>query len=102
LLAAALMLAMPQAGAGPLPEGPERSYLMAVGLEEEGKIKDAIRTYRHAAYEGSGAAALRLGEIYDRGIPGVPRDYPESLRWYQRAHELGQRVKGGWGCPPKC
>ena len=37
-------------------------------------------------------AAKRLGEIYDKGIAGVSRDYAESLKWYNAARVLGEEV----------
>ncbi len=62
-------------------------------LEAEGKYKEAVRLYRRAARAGSGPAAKRLGEIYDRGVPGVERDYAESLQWYELARQRGETVE---------
>jgi serine/threonine-protein kinase len=53
----------------------------------------AIRIYRRAARDGSGKAAKRLGELFDKGAPGVTRDYQESLSWYSKARELGETVE---------
>ncbi len=55
--------------------------------------KGAVKIYRSLARKGNGKAAKRLGDIYDRGIPGVPRDYQESLSWYQKARDLGETVE---------
>jgi TPR repeat protein len=52
-----------------------------------------VKLYRSLARKGNGKAAKRLGDIYDRGIPGVPRDYQESLTWYQKARDLGETVE---------
>jgi outer membrane biosynthesis protein TonB len=68
-------------------------YEQAVATESNGDAKSAIRLYRRAARAGSGKAAKRLGEIYDRGVPGVPRDYAESLQWYETARQLGETVE---------
>ena len=38
------------------------------------------------------SAAKRLGEIYDKGLAGVSRDYAESLKWYNAARVLGEDV----------
>ena len=57
-----------------------------------GKVVDAIRIYRRAARAGSGKAAKRLGDIFERGMPGVSRDYAESLQWYETARQLGETV----------
>jgi hypothetical protein len=61
-------------------------------LEGEGKFREAVRVYRLAARKGSGPAAKRLGEIYDRGVPGVNRDLAESLQWYEAARLAGETV----------
>ena len=62
-------------------------------MENGGDAAGAIRIYRRAARAGSGKAAKRLGEIYDRGVPGVSRDYAESLQWYETARQLGETVE---------
>src|SRR4051812_10082390 len=41
------------------------------------------------ARTGNCRAALRLGEIHDKGLIGVPRDYAWSLKWYNFARVLG-------------
>ena len=58
-----------------------------------GKASQAIRIYRRAARAGNGKAAKRLGEIYDKGVPGVSRDYAESLQWYETARQLGETIE---------
>jgi len=55
--------------------------------------KGAVKIYRSLARKGNGQAAKRLGDIYDRGIPGIPRDYQESLSWYQKARDLGLTIE---------
>ena len=71
----------------------EQLFEQAAALEKEGKGAEAVRTYTRAARSGSGKAAKRLGEVYDKGIPGVPRDYAESLKWYNTARALGEDIK---------
>jgi hypothetical protein len=80
---------------GPGAKGAEAEILYQQALDEEnsGKAKEAIRIYRRAARGGSGKAAKRLGEIYDKGIPGVSRDYAESLQWYETARQLGETIE---------
>jgi TPR repeat protein len=51
-----------------------------------------VKLYVRAARSGNGRAAKRLGEIYDKGIAGVSRDYPQSLKWYNAARVLGEQV----------
>ena len=71
----------------------ETLYQQALAMENGGDAKGAIRLYRRAARAGSGKAAKRLGEIFDRGVPGVSRDYAESLQWYETARQLGETVE---------
>jgi TPR repeat protein len=71
----------------------EMLFQQAEALEREGKGSEAVRIYLRAARSGSGKAAKRLGEIYDKGIPGVSRDYAESLKWYNTARALGEDVR---------
>ena len=68
-------------------------YQQALAMEGSGKAADAVRIYRRAARAGHGKAAKRLGDIFDRGVPGVSRDYAESLQWYQTARDLGETVE---------
>jgi serine/threonine protein kinase len=61
----------------------------AQALEGEGKSKEAVKAYISAARGGSCDAAKRLGDIYDKGLIGVSRDYAEALKWYNFARTLG-------------
>jgi serine/threonine protein kinase len=74
------------------PAGGEALYKQAVALELQGKGNDAVKLYVRAARSGNGKAAKRLGEIYDKGIAGVSRNYAESLKWYKAARVLGEHV----------
>jgi TPR repeat protein len=78
------------------PTPPPSLYEQAEALEREGKGPEAVRMYLRAARAGSGKAAKRLGEIYDKGIAGVARDYAESLKWLNAARVLGEDVPP-WG-----
>ena len=64
-------------------------FQVAQGLEGEGKGKEAVKAYISAARGGSCESAKRLGDIYDKGLIGVSRDYAESLKWYGFARALG-------------
>lgn len=68
----------------------QQALTRARAAEMEGKLVDAIRSYREAAASGSGGAARRLGEIYARGGPGVDRDVAQSLRWNRQAQQRGE------------
>jgi serine/threonine-protein kinase len=90
---AAAVAAAPAAPAAKAGSDIEAMYQQALAMEKSGKAADAVRIYRRAARAGHGKAAKRLGDIFDRGVPGVSRDYAESLQWYQTARELGETVE---------
>ena len=58
--------------------GSRRLFDQAMALEQQGKGGDAVKLYVRAARSGNGKAAKRLGQIYDKGIAGISRDYAES------------------------
>jgi len=93
IVASTAPTAVPATPSKPVASENEILYQQARSLEDGGKAADAIRIYRRAARAGSGAAAKRLGEIYDKGIPGVTRDYAESLQWYETARQLGEKIE---------
>ena len=72
--------------------GAETLFDQVMALEQQGKGNDAVKVYVRAARSGNGKAAKRLGEIYDKGLAGVSRDYAESLKWYNAARVLGEDV----------
>ncbi len=74
------------------PSSGDTLFSQAASLEQEGKGRDAVKMYTQAARSGSGKAAKRLGEIYDKGLVGISRDYAESLKWYNAARVLGEDV----------
>ncbi|HUQ26884.1 MAG TPA: protein kinase [Burkholderiales bacterium] len=74
------------------PTSGDSLFSQAASLEQEGKGRDAVKMYTQAARSGNGKAAKRLGEIYDKGLIGISRDYAESLKWYNAARVLGEDV----------
>ena len=68
----------------------------AIALEAEGRNKDAARLLAKAVREGkgeaAGQAAKRLGDLLQKGAPGLPRDYGEALRYYEIARLNGVEV----------
>jgi serine/threonine protein kinase len=74
------------------PTSGDALFSQAASLDHEGKGRDAVKAYTQAARAGSGKAAKRLGEIYDKGLIGISRDYAESLKWYNAARVLGEEV----------
>jgi serine/threonine protein kinase len=81
-----------RAAAAPAAPGGEVLYKQAIALELQGKGNDAVKLYVRAARSGNGKAAKRLGEIYDKGVAGVPRNHAQSLKWYNAARVLGEQV----------
>ena len=84
--------AAPSAPSVPAGTDGEAPFQQAQAMEASDP-RGALRIYRSLARHGNGKAAKRLGDIYDRGIPGVPRDYQESLSWYQKARDLGETIE---------
>ena len=80
------------AAAAPAAPGGAALFEQASALEQQGKGNDAVKLYVRAARSGNGKAAKRLGDIYDKGLAGVSRDYAESLKWYNAARVLGEEV----------
>jgi len=74
------------------PTSGDALFSQAAALEQEGKGRDAVKMYTQAARSGNGKAAKRLGEIFDKGLIGIQRDYAESLKWYNAARVLGEDV----------
>ena len=56
---------------------------------DAGRLKDAFRLFTRNAEAGSIHAMLNLGYFHDAGI-GTRVDKAEALRWYKRAHRLGE------------
>jgi TPR repeat protein len=63
----------------------------AVSVEGRGG-KDLVKAYAAAARAGNCEAAKRLGDLYDKGLSGVPRDAAESRKWFNAARVLGCEV----------
>ncbi|MEO8145909.1 MAG: protein kinase [Betaproteobacteria bacterium] len=68
----------------------------AISLERDGKTAEAARLLRQVTREGkgeaAGQAAKRYGDMLQKGVPGVPRDYGEALRYYEIARLNGVDV----------
>ena len=47
---------------------------------------------REGKGEAAGQAARRYGDMLQKGVPGVPRDYGEALRYYEIARLNGVDV----------
>ena len=74
--------------------GPAEYMRLADVLERDGKYGEAVRLLRRAARGGGSEAARRLGDYFDKGRPGVPRDYAEALQWNDLAKQLDVAAGG--------
>jgi len=77
--------------ATPTESASPNAFQVAQSLEAKNG-KEAVRAYSALAKGGNCEAARRLGQIYEKGVRDVPRDYQESLQWYRRAEQLGCKV----------
>ena len=71
---------------------PYKAMQTASRLETVGKSAEAVQMYIRAASAGRCDAALRLGEIYGKGLLGVSPSPTESDKWYNAARVLGCTV----------
>ena len=49
----------------------------------------AVTWYRKAADAGNVSAMDRLGEAYETGQGGLPKDAAQAANWYRKAAQLG-------------
>ena len=77
-------------------EAATQRHRAGLALEHRGDDKGAFIAFMEAAEQGYPPAQRKLGEIYDSGNAAVERNYPESIRWYQKAREGGEDIP-----PPK-
>ena len=62
---------------------------------EPGNPAHAVALYKKSVKMNNGFAAKRLGDIFGKGLPGIPRDYAESLHWWRVANQLGANAPQG-------
>ncbi len=67
-------------------------YHDGLRLQARGDERGAFLAFLESAEGGYPPAQRRLGEIYDTGSQAVERNYPESIRWYQRARDAGEAI----------
>ena len=90
LLAAATATAMAQAPAPASMESAAARYQDGLRLQAKGDERGAFLAFLESAEGGYPPAQRRMGEIYDSSNGAVMRNYPESIRWYQKAREAGE------------
>ena len=81
-------LSLPHAVSDPSDKAPE---LRGATYLKQGRYGEAFLVWEDAAANGSAAAALNLGMMYDTGL-GVPQSYASAFSWYQIAAEKGDPV----------
>jgi len=64
------------------------------GIKKNGA--EALRLYRIAAGQDYVPALFNLGELYAKGMEGLPSNRPEALRWYRKAAALGNASAKEW------
>ena len=85
--------AAPAPSAAPAPGGDASAqYQEGLRLEKEGKLAEAMKQFLAAANGGYGPAMKKVGDIYNKGNAAVPRDYMQSIKWYNRAKKAGVDV----------
>jgi len=70
----------------PAPAGPFEDGRSAY---ERGDYAAALSSYREAADQGSPAAMLFIGYMYENGL-GLNKDFGEALFWYRKSAEAGE------------
>ena len=69
-----------------------RRHVDGLAMQHRGDEKGAFIAFLEAAEDGYPPAHRRLGEIYDSGNSAVERDYTESIRWFEKAREGGEKI----------
>jgi hypothetical protein len=89
---------------GAAPVHAQTLYEQALALEREGSGAEAVKVHLQAARAGDGRSAMRLGEIYGRGIFGVAPNPSESARWYTAASQIAAlhaaKASADWEAAP--
>ena len=73
-------------------EAAAQRHAEGLAMERRGDEQGAFVAFLEAAGDGYPPAQRRLGEIYDSGNSAVVRNYPESIRWYEKAREGGEDI----------
>ena len=92
LLAAAAATAMAQVPTPAPTESAAARYQDGLRLQAKGDERGAFLAFLESAEGGYPPAQKRMGEIYDSSNGAVVRNYPESIRWYQKARDAGEAV----------
>jgi hypothetical protein len=79
-------------------------YSMGWGIEKNGE--EAVKWWSKAAEQGEVNALNNVANFYKYGKNGVPPDYPEAIKWYEKCVvqsacfvEFGDMYENGLGVP---
>lgn len=64
-------------------------YNTGVTRQKERDAKGAVECYERAARDGHAKAQHNLAAIYEKGIPGIPKDEREAVRLFRLAADQG-------------
>lgn len=64
-------------------------YNMGVTKQKERDARGAVECYERAVKDGHAKAQHNLAAIYEKGVPGVPKDDAEAVRLFRLAAEQG-------------
>lgn len=79
----------------------QRLILQGQQMLTQGHVASARLLFRRAADSGSAEAALALGDTFDPqrlqalGVRGIAGDVEQSIKWYEKADELGSAEAKG-------
>ncbi len=74
------------------PFGSSLRHVEGLAMEHRKDDAGAFIAFTEAAQNGYGPAQRKLGDIYGHGNTAVPRDYEESLNWYEKARARGEQI----------
>ncbi|POG65675.1 kinase-like domain-containing protein [Rhizophagus irregularis DAOM 181602=DAOM 197198] len=65
-------------------------YQLGNGVEKKEKI--AFEHFKRVAKKGHAMGQLKLGTIYDKGIPGIRKNSRKAANWYEKAADNGNNL----------
>lgn len=73
-------------------DGEEYWHLNGKLLLNEGKTKEGLAWLFMAAEKGYAMACSTCGNVYQKGVYGVPCDMEKAIHWYEKAAECGDET----------
>ena len=69
-----------------------QNYLKGYYAVQKGDYPTALREFRALAMQGNALGQYSLGVMYQKSM-GVPKDYSEAVKWFQKSAEQGYRCR---------